>query len=116
MSSHSADRPIPYLPIGYLLLLVQFVLLGLSVSTLAADARGTVVTTLFLAWAVTLVASIVAFVLQAKTNRADDGQATPSPHLIVPAESTDRVAAYHAIYRSPDASAPADDRTERAAA
>lgn len=105
MSSAPHVRTFPYLGIAYVVLLIQFALLGLSVGALAVAAAPGVTAALGAGWVVALVVSIGCFLRQAAVNRRGGGQdAGPIRHLIIPVESAERIAEYEARYhRGPSA-------------
>ena len=104
MSSTPRDAKLPPILIGYALLLLQFILLGLFLLSLAVDWSNTTRLILAVAWLALLVASLVALTAQTFANRRREATgALPSPHLLVPTEHPDRVSRYMNLYRTDDA-------------
>lgn len=103
--------------IGYALMLVQFILLGLFLAGLAFDVAASTITALGIAWGILLVLSLAAMTFQAVVNRRQEADgAFPSPHLLIPTESQHRVSQYMVLYRDEASAAPAEVEAERIAA
>lgn len=100
LSSALRVRMFPYMAVAYILLLVQFVFLGLFVGALAIAAAPGVTVALGVGGVLTLATSIGCFLRLAAINRRGGGQgAGPIPHLIIPVESTEQIAEYEARYQ-----------------
>ncbi|MGB3304022.1 hypothetical protein [Gordonia sp. (in: high G+C Gram-positive bacteria)] len=101
MSSTQRDAKVIPLFIGYVLMLAQFILLCLFLMSLAFDMSTSMKVGTAIAWAVLLVASLIAMANQATVNRRLEAKgAYPSPHLLVPTERPARVSEYMNLYRN----------------
>lgn len=101
MTANQRDAKVPPLLIGYALLLLQFILLGLLMMSLAIDSTTTTRLALAGAWLALLIASLVALTVQPLVNRRlEAAGAQPSPHLLVPTERRARVERYLDLYRT----------------
>lgn len=101
MASTQRDAKVTPLFVGYVLMLVQFVLLCLFLMSLAFETSTTMKIALAASWGILLVASLIAMAAQATVNRRNEAAgAYPSPHLLIPTERQARISQYMELYRN----------------